>query len=382
MRPPPRSNRKPPAKLRGSDAHRVSKKPPTRTKKTAAVKRENSPALEPESTPTPQPETTSLLEAQDRPHTLASLPVEIWNRIGTFLALSDLAAMALSCHRALTIIGTEVLVTLRNPEYHVERLKLLFRLAALFPDHYLCSRCVMYHSTSTRYQNYTPPGLRVHSDRTLAYCTVFDAMTKYQENNTPVSSLNFIDRSHGKPGRWRAYFQAGVHEDRLYFHTVNELAITVTIQQASEHNLLISLLPTCQHLDCPPALAAEVRKAITDTPMPWETEKLYSYNSPIYRCPYCPSEYMVVVREYDNETRMEREGCRFGLQVTRCSDIGKLLSPHSREWSTLTHARPAGTTSSVPFDVEGRNAISQRCGSATGIHGTFSNVVVLPLTDS
>jgi len=183
---------------------------------------------------------------------------------------------------------------------------------------------------------------------------------------------------------WRSYsMQAGVHQGRLLARMYNEQPLTIALQQSCQHGSIVLNVPTCQHLLNPVPLVNDLRSAITEALLPWETKKPFVYSGTRFRCPYCPSEYRVVTRGFESETREAQAGCRFLLAIERHIDMGKVRSPHNRNWAALVRPRLAGVVSCTPYDLQGLRAIKARFEAETkpGYVSQRDHTVV-PLTDS
>lgn len=93
------------------------------------------------------------------------LPVELVCKIADVLAPDDKAALALTCHALLSIIGSAALKLDDYPpsyELRTAKSRLLRRLNRDRPDPslYVCYKCIKFHSiesTTTKLRTYTPP---------------------------------------------------------------------------------------------------------------------------------------------------------------------------------------------------------------------------------
>jgi len=84
--------------------------------------------------------------------------------------------------------------------------------------------------------------------------------------------------------------------------------------------------------------------------------------SKLFRCPYCPNEYRIVITEiedYDCRLAVE-EGARYKLTLNRGIDVGKAYSPHTELWAALTRPRPTGVQATVCYDLDGQTSIFRR----------------------
>lgn len=316
------------------------------------------------------------------PNIFQTVPTELWTQIAADLPLSDQAALALTCQYGHTLFSKQVL-ELRLPENRAERLKLLFRIPKKFPAHYLCAQCGRYHLKSTEYDKYQPQYLFLHRSRQmLAWSDVAAGLQKhgrYPGSITGLKSSNVVLHT-AYPG-WRggAEFLYS-NKSRILFVLQYQVPVSVALQQ----DPTLPAMPTCQHVKYPPVLASQFAQAVNSTPRIWEPDNgtIFSHSSPVYRCPYCPSEYRIVVKEHGTKEEQSRTGIKYHLFLERFVDVGEGLSPHSVEWDALTRPRPAGVSASVPFDIEGRGSIAQRyCDSALRDPRVPHDAVVLPLLD-
>lgn len=289
------------------------------------------------------------------------------------LDMSDQAALALACKDSLATIGYAKVLELRQPNQRKELLKLLFRLADDFPEHYLCSACTRFHlkGKGTNYKDYVPRALVIEDEHVIEYPQVLAAIE--DETKTEEEALKWRGTTPVGGGwnmKWRT---VKIKEGHLILRVLHSLYITTAIQTRPR----LEFVPTCQHLRNPTTLIDACQELIDRTPRPWESSiTLQGRHSKLFRCPYCPSEYCIGVNEVDDDHRRlaVKEGARYKLSINRCVDVGKAYSPHTELWAALTRTRPAGIQATVCYDLNGATTIFRRYARMAGQNELYNDV--------
>jgi len=315
-------------------------------------------------------ETTQTAKTTTR-GTFNDLSVEMWHEIGASLEPSDKAALALTCKSSLACFGANVLRTLNLPSRRVERLKLLFRLYEHFPQHYLCPECCIYHlkSNQTKYE----PADMVLGIFGADYTLKWSVMSKLADDLrkakcTPKDAAKKLELGLG--------VSIALIDDHLFLDIACKLPLTVAVQQLGTYKYF----RTCEHVPTSSSLIKDVERAIATAPRPWELQQAYEYKGPVFRCPYCPSEFWWFSLPLDKEELVPETGARFKLVYSRTISLGLLHSRHDREWAALTRPRYAGIVEPTPYDIGDKAAITKH-------YYTFKNwaipkeASVLPLLD-
>jgi len=295
--------------------------------------------------------------------------VEIWHEIGSLLEPSDKAALALTCQASRACFGVEMLKTLNLPSQRVQRLKLLFRLHQQFPLHYLCAECCIYHLTANQ-TTYEATDVVLESCSTtpnLKWCVMSSIADDLRKGKCTVDD---VSKRLG-PG-----VAVALKKDRLFLSFACSIPMTIrTLQLGTDDRWR-----ACKHLPTSAGLFKEVEKAICAVPRPWESVKAFKYESPAFRCPYCPTEFRVHSRIGEDKALISQTGARVDLILTRTLDLGPLLSPHERNWAALTRPRHAGLVETVPYNTGSNVSITKQFHTIRNWLG-MSESTVLPLLD-
>jgi hypothetical protein len=307
------------------------------------------------------------------PSTFNDLPSEIWHMISSHLAPSDKAALTLTCQSSLACFGADVVKTLNRPSQRMERLKLLYRLHGKFPRHYLCADCCVYHLTRSQRtsEKYEAADLVLSAFRNDEHTLRWSDMSKIAD-----------DLREGKCTPPEAAERLGFNckvamvNGRLFVNFRHPVALTIRILQKGA----FGDFKACKHSPRYTSLMEEVKKGIAAAPRPWDTLQSYTYESPIFRCPYCPMEFMIDSTTFTKEANIAIAGSRFAMYLNITVDLGRLHSPHDRDWAALTRSRYAGVVETVPYDIGSNDSLTKQFYTSQRWL-TSSEGPVLPLLD-
>lgn len=360
---------------------------------------------------------------------LPTLPVELWKPIASYLSLSDRAALAISSRYLLSCLGPEALKDLNVPSNRDEKHKFLFHSLNKLLGHYLCDRCVIYHTDAVPYHDYKGPDGRdpliLYPGAQFSFEVLQYAMETHRdppstnpanppginpafppginpayppginppyppiinpayppstEPANPVSSLD-LEPTNFKIGKvhWSADTTFYVCDGRLLGHVVAETGVNSSLMQNS-----VKGIPTCRHIKNPQDILDECNRVLALTPRPWENGDLsvdVGGSSPIYRCAWCPTEYAMTIGRCQNLEEEEEYGAKFLLTVEHFIDFGELYSYHSSEWNALTRHVPAGVKARTVYDTGSRVPIIERVYKAMDEDDDTRIANVLPLFD-
>lgn len=290
------------------------------------------------------------------------LPPEIWLLIEPWLPLSDRGALALTCRYLYATLGSSSLKVMAEPNNRKEKLKLLFRLHEDFPSHYLCEKCVRYHSNSLAYWDWQPPytALWLYPGCAISFQELTAAMTAHRAN--PGSSVSQLDKT-GSPVLlgsifWMASTTFNASDGRL----LARIELSTPVAPKLLQQKTIPCLPLCSHLPRCTALFGHCSELLSVVPMPWDDipDDFTAASSPLYRCTLCPQEFLLNVRRIRDRRVSEQVGARVLLHFIRYIDFGECYSRHSIEWNALVRRQPEGLAPSVPYDVGIRETICRR----------------------
>jgi len=302
--------------------------------------------------------------------TFNDLSVEVWHEIAVYLAPSDKAALALTCRSSLTCFGSEVIKTLNLPSQRVERLKLLFRLLYQFPKHYLCPECCMYHLGSNE-AKFEPADIVLSAFSNKDYILKWSIMSTIAEDlRTAKCTPQQAQERLGFP------CMIAIVDGRCMISHTATAPLTVRLLQLGTYDQFRA----CKHIPTSGSLVEEAAKVIAAAPRPWEPLQAYLYESAIFRCPYCPTEFTIFTKDIAEDAQIPHTGARFKMCLNRIIDLGRLRSPHDRKWAALARSRYAGVVETEPYDIGGNERISEPF-YAIKAWGLPSDDPVLPLRD-
>jgi len=315
-------------------------------------------------------ETTKTVKTMAK-STFDNLPREVWHEIASHLEPSDKAALTLTCKSSLTCFCTEVVRNLNLPSRRMERLKLLFRLHYQFPKHYLCVECCVYHLTINQ-MTYEA------ADLTLEGCIATPTL-KWADISAVATDLRAAKcTADDVQKRLGPGISVALKDDRLLMSFACLFPMTVRMLQMGSHKSLTWF--TCIHVSKSSSILKEVEKAIAAAPRPWESAQGYNYESPIFRCPYCPTEYGIWSSTIKEAALVPQTGARYQLILVRITDLGRLSSPHDRYWAALTRPRDFRVIETEPYDIGGPDGIAKRYMEVKGWKPSADGPV-LPLLD-
>jgi len=304
------------------------------------------------------------------PSSFDNLPREIWHEIGSHLEPSDKAALTLTCQSSFACFGADVVKTLNLPSQRVERLKLLFRLHQWFPEHYLCGECNVYHRGQGD-EDFEA------ADFVISAFSNMEWSLDWSLASTIADNLRNAKCTAGEAAkRMLPHCRVAFVNGRVILDIRGMVPLTIRALQEDAY----SAFRACTHAPTSTTLMAEADKALAAAPRPWEPLKTYKYQSPIFRCPYCPTEFRFYSSVFKGEALIAQKGARFGLVIHRMIDLGRFLSPHDRNWAVLTQSRYAGVVETVPYDIGSSDGIMKQYASFTGASGLLDSPV-LPLLD-
>ncbi|KAI9663527.1 MAG: hypothetical protein M1831_002536 [Alyxoria varia] len=156
-------------------------------------------------------------------------------------------------------------------------------------------------------------------------------------------------------------------------------------QHHHHHDKMPRFVPACAHSDN----CAGLRRVVSETLASARSGADFQAGSDLFRCQWCPSEYRVGVGLFltsnpdgsysplwleDSSSSGGEEPDAYQFVVTQWLDLGKCLSPESREWVTLTRPAPSarhqptvsgGQCESRPFSLMGLPTVESRVEDET-----------------
>lgn len=306
---------------------------------------------------------------------IASLPPQLWQRITTFISLSDTANLALSTKTLLDKLGTESWRTINLPHNQLQRINFLMRMDRSVPNHLYCPLCFKYH---LRTQNgkeslkptltlnplfhcplveTAPPRTRIASGRTLPFTFVQLALRGYKYGPQHGITLNSLARRWKEPETgWSHTTVYRVHNGHLIMRVVSQKFAEGGMVEAAKrgfyYNMYEDFTPyfsVCAHwrdgdlmtiCKCavdhipPPRYAITEQHKMQKKALPQKPQIVGMCGTcqPMRRCPECPTEYLVEIKLVEDQKDPVYH-FKQAVVVTRWSDLGDGTTPENHEWA-------------------------------------------------
>ncbi|KUI72143.1 hypothetical protein VM1G_07436 [Cytospora mali] len=322
-----------------------------------------------------------------REEMLASVPLDIWILIGSYLGPSDRTHLSLTNKTLFANLGTRSLRTLNLPENHLEKIRCLRHIDRHLPSHLLCFLCARYHlrtnpGAEKPSSSYTQnpvficpasktsilPRTRLAHPRTLPYAFVQLVMRAAKYGPAYGISPETLSRGwkdHESGWTHRTTYQ--VNHGRLLLRVRSQAYAPPSMTPAGMRHLLYErgeympyfsvcahwregvLMDVCKcalsHVPEPPrSLGDQLKKGPH-----WAASQMAHsgraggnslcrecvFCQSARRCPRCPSEYLVKVSLVeDKEDPVQR--FKYAIVVTRWCDLGDGSGPGiSPEWDAI-----------------------------------------------
>lgn len=333
----------------------------------------------------------------------AALPLDVWERIVSFLSPVDAASLAISTRILLDKLGREPLHSLNEPENKNNKLAFLHRLDAQHPLYVLCFPCAKFHRRTNpgnevlkadfvanplfqcpNVRNSFLPRLRLVHGRELPYSFIQLALRSHR--HTPLHGIpheSLSRRWKCKDSGWSHRTRFMVHDGRLLMRVVSQAFArpNAEMTETSQRHLLFDreeftpFFSVCAHWK-DGLLTRLCKCALTHIPSPpvsyYQQLKVKPKISrsmahpcfivrgcddcrPARRCPECPTEYLIEVQMAEDKNDSIRP-FKHAIVVTRWSDLGDGSSPYtSPEWAAINGLDTGGAYTS--FSNVGRRAV-------------------------
>ncbi|ROW02425.1 hypothetical protein VMCG_06032 [Cytospora schulzeri] len=322
-----------------------------------------------------------------REEMLASVPVDIWIIIESYLGPADRAHLALTNKAMYAILGTQALGDLNLPENRLEKIQCLRHIDRHFPNHLLCFVCARYHMrTNPGQEKLSPsysqnpvficpasktsilPRSRLAHPRTLPYAFVQLVMRAARYGPSYGVSPETLSRG------WKDYESGWTHrttfqinQGHLLLRVRSQAFAPPSLTPTGMRHLLYErgeympyfsvcahwrdgvLMDVCKcalsHVPEPPrSLGDQLKKGPH-----WAASQMVhsgraggnslcrecGFCQSARRCPRCPSEYLVKVSLIEDRSDPVQR-FKYAIVVTRWCDLGDGSGPgNSPEWDAL-----------------------------------------------
>lgn len=310
---------------------------------------------------------------------LGRLPSNVWDKIFSYLPLSDQASMSMSCAYLYTKLAKEkgVLARLERPSNYKEKMKFLFRIPKLFPEMALCKGCVRYHDTWVFLPGEWQSSIDGYHEDDPGILTM-----ENEDVTLTWGELHNLGRVHRHAGSYSPKPANPVDGWQVSTHFKLDVASDHwTVRFEYKRDLLTSLLQVqkpdripqpyfCQHhVNYSGEIDVEMRYQLKKHTRPWEDEdperKLF-YTGKVRRCAYCPTEVNLEIGQIGAApgfTRAKTQALRrakYEIVISRMVDLGTLYTPCCCEWQALTKPIKGDMLETIPFHLGNRKGIFER----------------------
>ncbi len=287
-----------------------------------------------------------------------TLPPELWQMIASYLPLSSAASLILTCRSALALIGTQCWVDLNLRSQSLERMRFLEFLDKSLPRYFLCQQCHIFHRRWRREcLNDGASGVYFFLRWECDLPTRFTLLAPYGADVT-WSAIQLVMRAHRYGPQYgisirslHANYHAGMGWSR---HSIPRIVDGRLLIRVRALYWIPRPLPprdevtcpwpqsttgiTCQHSSRGGWLFKLCLAAVTD--LSSSTADEFEHDSELLHCLFCPTEYMVQIRQARHFREMawpfpQIFRRRYVLSITRWIDIGDGRSILSKEWTAL-----------------------------------------------
>ncbi len=330
-------------------------------------------------------------ELQGSEHSaMRRLPNELWSLVASNLDPLSAAVLKTSCKFMYHAIDRQFWDALDEDENRGERLLFLIRMDRLFPDHVLCSSCLFFHPRGGLATNWKSEPT-YQSFRTRLRCREETLVARMQDTfDIPWRLVQLVLRAHYVSPEY------GLSEGVLHHKSRSSTCHQVSTPRIVDNRLLLKIeslmpvetsarstsmedfkafasIPRCQHLQNISSIETACHCGLSKIPPRYSRRHSYRYSSELYRCPNCPSEYMVTIRPASTYGPAINEGFRWDgsghyiLAATCWLDLGEGRKP-GRGFEKLA-ARLAWSLynrNGPPYYLGGRPTIRSRYESREG----------------
>ncbi|KAI9738412.1 MAG: hypothetical protein M1834_008915 [Cirrosporium novae-zelandiae] len=330
------------------------------------------------------------------PNIFEKLPPELWHMIVSYLPFISTASLALTCRHMAYTLGHEYWYNLRNPG--PEKLAFLRLLDVSMPKYLLCSSCKIFHRRRRTYKyaetlqaskkfNYIKRCCRHRETARISWSLELDwwliqlVMRAYRCGPRYGVGLKALSCVENRGQDVWIETKASIIDDHLFLKVQN-CALIDPKRPVANLAVIGQNLCACNHLFKPWPLLNACFEAVDNLPRNWKQAKNYSYRSALFRCPSCPSEYLVELRPASQFQviadprpfpRLLRER-EMILCVSRWMDVGDGESPDSPEWKALSSTAICREGFLKPFDIGAPNP-TIRSRFETDLHN--NNIITL-----
>ncbi|KAI9667069.1 MAG: hypothetical protein M1831_001246 [Alyxoria varia] len=248
----------------------------------------------------------------------------------------------------------------------------------------LCFKCLAFHP-STEMSDPTNPHCDAsavslggrHLKRPLLFSEAHQVMRANRLGPGYGRGVEALSR-HGLPNRFRSEWSSFTLRARLVDGRLL-LKETWTLQPRMVPGMALcevpKLLPGCVHCQDSGSLRLLVRSTIGTFAF---ADAKRNITSALYRCQWCPTELRIQAQRSESvpissSSEQGESICMYDLVLYNWTDLGKCLSPYSREWVTLRATAPSNDqqrrSSFVqdPFDLKGLTTIESRYDSVKSV---------------
>jgi len=254
----------------------------------------------------------------------------------------DKAALSYSSPWLYQTTEGSYLRELSQPKNWTIKLEFLDRLWTSLPNHDLCIGCTTVH-------------LKDATARSSKVQIMKGVVAQWKEDGEGGLKCHFPVKDHifRNVGDWSCYnewprrYRDGQNDfssQMIVIRYERPLPLTLT------HNTVTVELPSCSHNPDCIQLRDHFRKFKDDAPRPWQPDRIKSkYASDVYRCCRCPSEFLFIVKPYDDASLLDR--ATHQLHVIHVTDLGPERTVHNRCWKALTSKANNSNLSTDPFPL-------------------------------
>ncbi|KFX87723.1 hypothetical protein V490_08054 [Pseudogymnoascus sp. VKM F-3557] len=328
-----------------------------------------------------------------RYHALSRIPLPIWDEILRYLTPFEAASLAFTTKGLLWRLGFQPWQALNHPENHQYKIQFLLTMDGHLPNHLLCFLCASYHYR-THPGNETLKPATAHNPLykcPKAFDLPFPRTRITPRRNLPFSFLQLVMRAkrygpaygipveslvrRWKEDHWSHQSQVAVINGHLYMRVSSSCFAESGLTESEVRLLLFSrddyspyfsicahwrdgmLMELCKcalsHIRRPPDSVEQKIKDRLHHRLydPHAIVTLCESCRPMRRCPDCPSEYLIEMK--NQEDRLTNSFKR-AIIVTRWCDLGDGLTPSSPEWAACNGELKQYDS----FGAIGRRAIS------------------------
>lgn len=320
---------------------------------------------------------TPQAASQAKDHIISRLPLAMWDLILDSLTPSDVASLAFSSKTLLRRFGWAPWDALNRLENHQYKIDFLIPMDRYLPNHLLCFLCASYHyRTQLGQETLKPasvlnpiydcpkafdlpfPRARITPRRTLPFSFVQLATRADRYGSAygiPIDSL----ARRWKEDHWSHQSRYAIIKGHLFMRVISSSFASGGLVPSKQRLLLFSredyspYFSACDHWR-DGLLMGLCKCALDHIPAPRDTGGLHAvsqkvndrlhqraYNPqalvtlceqcrPIRRCPDCPSEYLIELKQMEDR---ETNSFKRAIMVTRWCDLGDGSSPQSPEWA-------------------------------------------------